>query len=157
MKTDSQSPMPSAPGARILIVAAPYYADVVGMMVRGAQVALEEGGAAADVIEVPGAFELPTAIALHAAAGAAYEGYIALGCVVRGETSHYDYVCGESARALMELGVTHGLAIGYGILTVNGIEQARERANPERRDKGREAARACLALVALKRSLDAGA
>jgi 6,7-dimethyl-8-ribityllumazine synthase len=80
-----------------------------------------------------------------------YDGFVGLGCVVRGETSHYDYVCGESARALMDLSVRDGLAIGYGILTVENIAQAQERAKPERGDKGGEATKAALAMILLKR------
>jgi 6,7-dimethyl-8-ribityllumazine synthase len=87
----------------------------------------------------------------HAARTSAYDGYVALGCVIRGETTHYDYVCGESARALMDLSTRDGLAVGYGILTVNTLAQAEERADPARGDKGGEATGACLALIALKR------
>ena len=100
---------------------------------------------------VPGAFEIPAAIAHAAREPAAYDGFVALGCVVRGETSHYDYVCGESARGLMDLSVREGLAIGYGILTVETLAQAEARADPARGDKGGEAARAALAMIALKR------
>jgi len=139
-----------APGARLLMVVAPYYRDITDQMQRGAEVAAAEGEATLDRIFVPGAFEIPGAIA-QAARRSPYEGYIALGCVVRGETSHYDYVCGESARGLMELSIREGLAIGYGILTVNTIDQAQVRADPKRGDKGGEATRAALAMIALKR------
>jgi 6,7-dimethyl-8-ribityllumazine synthase len=139
------------PGARVLIVAAYYYRDIVEQLVAGAKAAVEGAGATADVMEVPGAFELPTAISWRAKAGRPYDGYVALGCVIRGETSHYDHVCGESARALMDLGVRDGIAIGYGILTVENKEQAGVRANPATRDKGGEAARACLALLSIRR------
>jgi 6,7-dimethyl-8-ribityllumazine synthase len=136
-------------GARILLVAARYYADIVDQLILGARRAVEEGGAAVELIEVPGAFEAPGAIALAEKAGR-FDGYVALGCVIRGETSHYDYVCGESARGLMDLSLA-GVPVGYGILTVEDAAQAAERADPEGRDKGGEAARACLALLALKR------
>lgn len=139
------------PGAKILVVAARYYADVVDQLILGAQRAIEAAGAAAEVIEVPGAFEAPAAILAAHRSGASYDGYVALGCVIRGETSHYDYVCGESARGLMDLSVREGLAIGYGILTVDTMAQATERADPGRRDKGGEAARACLAIAALQK------
>jgi 6,7-dimethyl-8-ribityllumazine synthase len=99
---------------------------------------------------VPGAFEIPGAIA-HAARAALYDGFVALGCVVRGETSHYDYVCGESARGLMDLSIREGICIGYGILTVENIEQAQVRADITRGDKGGEATRAALAMIALAR------
>ena len=97
---------------------------------------------------VPGAFEIPGAIAL---AAGRYDGFIALGCVIRGETTHYDYVCGESARGLMDLSVHKKLAIGYGIVTVDTMEQAKARAFTDRGDKGGDAAHACLAMVALGR------
>jgi len=140
-----------APGARLLMVLAPYYRDIVDQLPRGAEAAAAEGDATLDRIVVPGAFEIPAAIAHASRQVPAYEGFVALGCVVRGETSHYDYVCGESARALMDLSVRDGLSIGYGILTVNTIAQAEERADPQRGDKGGEATRAALAMIALKR------
>jgi len=140
-----------APGARLLMVLAPYYRDIVDQLQRGAEAAAAEGDATLDRIVVPGAFEIPAAIAHASRQVPAYEGFVALGCVVRGETSHYDYVCGESARALMDLSVRDGLSIGYGILTVNTIAQAEERADPQRGDKGGEATRAALAMIALKR------
>jgi 6,7-dimethyl-8-ribityllumazine synthase len=149
----AKPPPQQVPGARIMIVAAYYYRDIVEQLVAGAQAAVAAAGASAEVIAVPGAFELPTAISWRAKAGRGYDGYVALGCVVRGETSHYDHVCNESARALMDLGVRDGIAIGYGILTVDNLAQAAVRADPSGRDKGGEAARACLALVAIRREL----
>lgn len=137
-------------GARLLLVVAPYYRDIADQLQRGAEAAAEEGEATFDRLFVPGAFEIPAAIA-HAARHSGYEGFVALGCVVRGETSHYDYVCGESARGLMDLSINEGLAIGYGILTVNTIAQAHARADPKRGDKGGEATRAALAMIAMKR------
>lgn len=150
MKGGEPSALIKAPGARLLMVSAPYYRDVVEEMQRGAERVADEAEALLDRVFVPGAFEIPAAIA-HAASGRAYDGYVALGCVIRGETSHYDYVCGESARGLMDLAVRDGLAIGYGILTVNTLAQAEARADMRRGDKGGEAARACLAMLALKR------
>jgi 6,7-dimethyl-8-ribityllumazine synthase len=146
-----------APGARLLMVVAPYYNDIADQLQRGAEAAAEEGEATLEHILVPGAFEIPAAIAHASRQVPAYEGFVALGCVVRGETSHYDYVCGESARALMDLSVREGLSIGYGILTVNTIAQAEARADPQRGDKGGEATRAALAMVALKRRFAEGA
>ena len=142
---------PKAAGARLLMVVAPYYSDIADQLQRGAEAAAAAGEATLDRIFVPGAFEIPAAIAHAARRIPAYEGFVALGCVVRGETSHYDYVCGESARALMDLSVREGLAIGYGILTVNTIAQAEERADPARGDKGGAATRAALTMIALKR------
>ncbi|MGE0828986.1 MAG: 6,7-dimethyl-8-ribityllumazine synthase [Hyphomonadaceae bacterium] len=153
METQSTAAPLSVPGARVLIVAAYYYRDIVEQLVVGARAAIEAAGGAADHIEVPGAFELPTAISWRAKAGRGYDGFVALGCVIRGETSHYDYVCGESARALMDLGVRDGIAIGYGILTVEDMAQAQARADVNGRNKGGEAARACLSLIALRRGI----
>ena len=151
MKTDTEkSPTPKLPDARLLLVISPYYREVADHVQRGAEAAAAEAEAVLDRVFVPGTFEIPAAIALAAKTNA-YDGYVALGCVVRGETSHYDYVCGESARALMNLSTDGGLAIGYGILTVNTLAQAIARADPARGDKGGEATRAALAMIALKR------
>ncbi|MBU6371538.1 MAG: 6,7-dimethyl-8-ribityllumazine synthase [Alphaproteobacteria bacterium] len=152
MRTDHKAPTPRVPGARIAIIAARYYTDVVDAMIEGARAAIAEAGGEAHVIEVPGAFETPAAIA-HLADR--YDGFVALGCVVRGETTHYDYVCGESARGLMDLSIRDKVAIGYGILTVETLAQAEVRADRARGDKGGEAARACLTIVALARALRA--
>ncbi len=139
-------------GARILIVESPYYTEIAAALVAGAEREIEKNGAKAERVAVPGAFEIPGAIALAASKkGKRYDGYVALGCVIRGETSHYDYVCGESARGLMDLAVQQKLAIGYGIVTVNTMEQAEARAFIDRGDKGGDAAHACLAMVALGR------
>lgn len=150
METQARFAVERADGARILIVAARYYKAVVDALVEGAGRAVAEAGATSEVVDIPGAFEAPAAIALAARAGR-YDGYIALGCVIRGETSHYDYVCGESARGLMELSIRQHLPIGYGILTVENEAQAIARADPASRDKGGEAARACLAILALSK------
>lgn len=135
-------------GARILIVESRYYAEIADALIAGAEREIAKNGALAERVVVPGAFEIPGAIAL---AADRYDGFVALGCVVRGETTHYDYVCGESARGLMDLAVRRKLAIGYGIVTVDTIEQARARAFTDRGDKGGDAAHACLAMVALGR------
>lgn len=150
MKTDyDRGPIPKLPGGRILIVAARYYPDVVDQMTARALEVIAEAGATGSLIEAPGAFEIPGVIAMAASMGE-HDGFVGLGCVVRGETSHYDYVCGESARGLMTLSTDHKLAIGYGILTVETIEQAKVRADPAHGDKGGEAARACLAMAVLR-------
>ncbi len=147
---------PAAPleGVRILIVESGYYEEIADTLLAGAQRALDAAAATYDVVTVPGALEIPQAvvIALDAARGAeAYDGVVALGCVIRGETSHYDIVAGESARALMEIGVTRGVPVGNGILTVDTAAQAHRRAALEAGDKGGVAAAAALALVRLKR------
>ena len=135
----------------ILLVEAPYYAHIAADLRRGAERALDLAGATHERVSVPGAFEIPAAIAAAARAAPDFDGFVALGCVIRGETTHYDHICAESARGLQDLAVRDGLAIGYGILTVENEAQALVRASPEGRDKGGEAVRACLALVALQR------
>src|SRR5712672_494205 len=143
-------------GVRVLIVESGYYEDIADMLLEGARRALDAAGAAYDVVTVPGALEVPQAIAiaLDGAFGAeAYHGVVALGCVIRGETSHYDIVAGESARALMDIGLSRATPVGNGILTVDKEEQAWARARPEGQDKGAGAALAALALVRLRRSL----
>ncbi|NQW10747.1 MAG: 6,7-dimethyl-8-ribityllumazine synthase [Alphaproteobacteria bacterium] len=140
---------------RILIVEARFYQNIADELATGAVARLEAAGAEVERVAVPGAFEVPAAIAMaHRAAqhgGAVYDGFVALGCVIRGETSHYDYVCGESARGLQELATRDGLAIGYGILTVENAEQAWARARVNgNKNKGRDAAEACLAMIDLK-------
>ncbi len=146
-------------GARILIVEARFYDDIADMLLTGARRALEKSGAAFDRVSVPGSLEIPPAIAIALDAatrrGEPYDGVVALGCVIRGETSHYDIVAGESARGLMDLALSHRLAVGNGILTVDTEEQAVARARPDKWDKGGGAARAALALVRLKRRLAA--
>jgi 6,7-dimethyl-8-ribityllumazine synthase len=135
-------------GARILIVESRYYPDIADALIAGAEREIAKNGAVAERTVVPGAFEIPGAIAL---AAGRYDGFVALGCVVRGETTHYDYVCGESARGLMDLTIQSKLAIGYGIVTVETMDQAKARAFTDRGDKGGDAAHACLAMVALSR------
>src|SRR4051812_36613461 len=132
--------------ARILIVEARFYAQLNDLLLEGARAALD--GHEVDVVTVPGALEAPGAIAL-AAEGSDYDAYVALGVVIRGETYHFEIVAGESARALMAL-TLDGLAIGNGILTVENEDQALARARPDDKDKGGEAAKAALAMLALK-------
>jgi 6,7-dimethyl-8-ribityllumazine synthase len=144
-------------GARMLVVEARYYDGIADELLAGAKRALEAAQVGYDVATVPGALEIPQAIviALDAATKrkAPYDGVVALGCVIRGETSHYDIVAGESARALMDIGVARGVPVGNGILTVDKEAQAWARARPDGEDKGAAAAKAALALVRLKRSL----
>ncbi len=145
------------PGARILVVAARFNAGIVGLLRAGALAAIERLGASATVIDVPGALEIAcaAAIALEAAerAGAPFEGLVALGCVIRGETYHFEIVANESSRALTDLSVARRLPLGNGILTVENDEQAIVRADPKQGDKGADAALAALSLIRLKRSL----
>jgi 6,7-dimethyl-8-ribityllumazine synthase len=140
---------------KLLIVLADFYADISAMQLAGASDYLNERKIAFDVVTVPGALEIPPAIAF-AAQAVIYDGYIALGCVIRGETTHYDTVCNDSSRGLMELGIQHYLPIGNGILTVENREQALVRADKTQKNKGAGAAEACVRLVELQqRWLDA--
>jgi 6,7-dimethyl-8-ribityllumazine synthase len=143
---------------RILIVESRFYEDLSDELLAGAKDALEAHGVDYDVVTVPGAFELPAAIAMaedaaHRPTGIKYDGYVALGVVIRGETTHYDYVCNESARGLMELSYTQRLAIGYGVLTVEDEDQAWARARRSEGDKGGTVAKVCLTMIGLRKSL----
>ncbi|MFZ5750830.1 MAG: 6,7-dimethyl-8-ribityllumazine synthase [Pseudomonadota bacterium] len=134
---------------RLLIVVAPYYKDIADSLVAGARAVAAKAGASVDLVEVPGALEIPTAIGM-AGRMADYDGFVALGCVIRGETTHYDTVCNDSSRGLTLLGL-QGYCIGNGILTVETYDQAAVRADPAGQDKGGGAAAAALHLVALSR------
>lgn len=136
---------------RVLIVVAPYHRKVADALLKGARATLERVGAEHETVEVPGALEVPVAVRIAARQGD-YDGFVALGCVIRGETTHYDTVCNDSSRALMLLGL-EGACIGNGILTVENEGQARVRADPEGQDKGGGAAAAALHLVALTRRM----
>jgi 6,7-dimethyl-8-ribityllumazine synthase len=134
---------------KLLIVVAPYYKDIADNLIAGARATAAKCGAEVDLVEVPGALEVPTAVAM-AERMAKYDGYVALGCIIRGETTHYDTVCNDSSRALSLLGL-QGACIGNGILTVENITQAEVRADPNGQDKGGGAAAAALHLIALAR------
>jgi 6,7-dimethyl-8-ribityllumazine synthase len=143
--------------SKILIVEARFYAHISDALLEGATTAIEKAGAHFERISVPGALEIPTAIALAARGGEhggqSFDGFVALGCVIRGETYHFEIVASESARGLVDLGIQHGLCIGNGILTVESEKQALVRAAMEEGDKGGDAARACLALVSVRNRL----
>lgn len=134
--------------ANVLIVEARFYEHLNDMLVAGARAAIEAAGHKAEVITVPGALEIPGAVALAADSGR-YDAFVAIGVVIRGETYHFEIVAGESARGLMALSMD-GVAIGNGILTVENEAQALVRADPAQKDKGGEAAKAALAMLALK-------
>ncbi|MBL8773688.1 MAG: 6,7-dimethyl-8-ribityllumazine synthase [Phenylobacterium sp.] len=145
----------------LLIVEARFYDDLADALLEGATQALSAFGAEYDVVTVPGALEIPGAIALaeeasHRPTGKHYDGYVALGCVIRGETYHFEIVSNESARGIMELTVGKRLCIGNGILTTEDDEQAWARARISEGDKGGGAARAALSMIALKRQLTGG-
>jgi 6,7-dimethyl-8-ribityllumazine synthase len=146
-----------AKGARILIVEARYYDDIADALLAGAMKVLEEARAEIDRIGVPGSLEIPAAIAIALDAAQRkrrpYDGVVALGCVIRGDTIHFEIVSHESARSLMDLSIARALPIGNGIVTVNTEAQALARARMEEQDKGGDAARAALALIDLKRRL----
>jgi 6,7-dimethyl-8-ribityllumazine synthase len=147
-------------GVRILVVEARFYEDIADALLAGATRALEHAGVAFERVSVPGSLEIAPAIAIAinaaANAGRPYDGVVALGCVIRGETLHFEIVSEQSARALLDLSVARGLPIGNGILTVDTDAQAWARARLEQADKGGDAARAALSLVRLKRRLGAG-
>jgi 6,7-dimethyl-8-ribityllumazine synthase len=146
-------------GARILVVEARFYDDIADALLAGATRVLEEAKVSFDRISVPGSLEIPGAIALALEAaerrGQPYDGVVALGCVIRGDTIHFEIVSIESARALIDLSVARALPLGNGIVTVNTEAQAWARARPEEGDKGGDAARAALTMVRLKRTLGA--
>jgi 6,7-dimethyl-8-ribityllumazine synthase len=141
-------------GVRVLIVEARYYDDIADALLAGARKALKQAGAEVDVISVPGSLEIPSAIAIaiEAARGRRqrYDGAVALGCVIRGETIHFEIVSQQSARGLIELGIAQAFPIGNGIITVDTEAQAWARARIEEQDKGGDAARAALALIGVK-------
>jgi 6,7-dimethyl-8-ribityllumazine synthase len=134
---------------RLLIVVAPFYRDIAQAQVAGATAVIAAAGGSSEVVEVPGALEVPTAIRLASGSGR-YDGFVALGCVIRGETTHYDTVCNDSSRALTLLGLD-GVCIGNGILTVETHAQAVIRAAVDGQNKGGGAAEAALHLIALAR------
>jgi len=144
-------------GARILLVEARYYDDIADLLLAGAMKELQSAGAAVEQISVPGSLEVPIAIALALEVAAKkrrpYDGVVALGCVIRGDTIHFEIVSNESARGLMDLAITRNVPIGNGIITVDTEVQALGRARMEEQDKGGDAARAALALVRLERRL----
>ncbi len=154
----SASPLP---GVRILIVEGRFYDHINDELVAGATEAVVAVGGSVEVITMPGALEIPVAIAIALDGAAAknkpFHGAVALGCVIRGETYHFDIVAGESSRALMDMAVARKLALGNGILTVENEAQAVMRANRHEMNKGGDAARACLALVRLKQHIEASA
>ena len=149
-------------GQHFLIVEARFYTEIADAMAAGAAQVLDNAGVTYDRIEVPGALEIPAAIAMAAqqqaedGKGRRYDGFVALGCIIRGETYHFEVVSNESARGIMDLSIRHCLAVGNGILTVENEEQAWVRADPMRKDKGGDAARAALAMAAHARNFGTG-
>jgi 6,7-dimethyl-8-ribityllumazine synthase len=147
---------PDAGGKKFAIIAATFYADLAAWMEDGARRALRDCGVADDAIElfrVPGCFELPVAARRLIRAGD-YDGIVALGVVVRGETPHFDYVAGECARGIMDVQISSGVPIGFGVLTTDTLAQAEERADPERGDKGYDAAIAAATVATIEPKVD---
>jgi 6,7-dimethyl-8-ribityllumazine synthase len=141
------------PERRFALVVGRFYEDLAARLVAGATAVLEEGGGAVDVYDVPGAFELPLA-AKYAAESGRYDAVIALGAVIRGETDHYDYVCGEAARGIQQVQLATGVPVGFGVLTVDSLEQALARVQGgDKRDTGAHAAEAVLATLAIREQL----
>jgi 6,7-dimethyl-8-ribityllumazine synthase len=156
----ADAPMPAAPrvpGAspHLLVVRAPYYREVVEGMTRGALRILQEAGATHETLDVAGSFELPQAIRIALRGNRHFDGYIALGCIVRGGTDHYDYICRETMAGLMNVALAHGIALGSGVLTVHSIEQAVARSGEDGHNKGAETAAAALLQIAAARVLGA--
>jgi 6,7-dimethyl-8-ribityllumazine synthase len=137
---------------KVLIVEARFYNDLADLLLAGAKAELNQHGATYDVLTVPGALEIPAAVMF--ARGAGYDGFVALGCVIRGETTHYDVVAGESNRALMDMTVNSGICLGNGILTVENESQALDRADPARQNKGGGAARAALEMILIRQKFN---
>lgn len=141
----------------ILVVEARFYEDIADALYQGTIAELDAAGVTHERVSVPGVFEIPAVIRMAVrsmdffAGRRRFDGYVTLGCVIRGETTHYDYVCGESARKLQDLACEHTLALGYGILTCETMEQAWVRAAVDQKNKGRDAAQACLAMLGVKR------
>lgn len=136
----------------ILILEARYYSEISDLLAQGAIAELEKWGASYERVEVAGAFELPGGIRMAIATGK-FDGYLALGCVIRGETSHYDFICAEVARGIGELAMRHMAPVGFGVLTCENHQQALVRADPAQKNKGREAAIACIKMVELAQTL----
>lgn len=146
----------------VLVVEGRFYGNIADQLATGALDILDDSGVTHQRLAVPGAFEVPAAIRFAirsmetGSASVQYGGFIALGCVIRGETSHYDYVCSETCRALMDLTMVHGIALGFGILTCDTQEQAMARAATDQGNKGADVARACLRMMEVKRDLHLG-
>ncbi len=154
------APLPSAPriagpAPHLLLVRAPYYRAVVDGMAEGATNILREAGASWETLDVSGAFELPQAIRIALRGATRFDGFVALGCVVRGETDHYEFLCREAMAGLMTVALTYGLALGSGLLTVHTLAQAEARSGPDGHNKGAEAAVAALLQIGVARRLGA--
>ncbi len=156
----ADAPLPAAPQVpgpppRLLLVRAPYYREVVDGMTRGAARILGAAGATHESLDVAGAFELAQAIRIVLRGAEKFDGFVALGCIVRGETDHYDHICRESMAGLMHVALQYGIALGTGLLTVHDIGQATARSRDDGHNKGAEAAAAALTQITVMRGLGA--
>jgi 6,7-dimethyl-8-ribityllumazine synthase len=156
----ADAPLPTAPSVMgpppaMLVIRAPYYREVIDGMTEGAQRILAEAGATHTVLDVAGAFELAQTVRIALRGTQKFDGYIALGCVVRGETDHYDFICAASMNGLMDVALQYGIALGTGLLTVDMLSQAVARSGPDGHNKGAEAAVAALRQVDAARRLGA--
>ena len=140
---------------KILVIEARFYDKISDALLEGALDVLQKAKVEITKVTVPGALEIPHVISMAEAANSGFDGYVALGCVIRGETTHYDYVCQESARAIMDLAVNQQLAIGNGIITVENENQAWARASKDKKDKGGFAANATLKMIKIRSELSA--
>lgn len=138
---------------KILIITAGFYKDYEKMLLEGAIFELEKAGVKHKTLEVPGCFEIPAALSM-AIKSKKYDGFVALGCVIRGETTHYDYVCNECARGINQLAIDENVAVGFGIITAENDKQALVRADSKQKNVGGRAAQACLAMIEIKEKLD---
>ncbi len=156
----ADAPLPAAPRVdgpppNLLVIRAPYYRAVIDGMTAGAVRILAEAGARHEILDVAGAFELPQAIRIALLGPRQWDGFVALGCIVRGGTDHYDYICRETMAGLMSVALQFGIALGSGVLTVHSIEQAVARSGADGHNKGAEAAAAALLQIAAARHLGA--
>lgn len=145
---ETEPPAIAGPPPHLLVVRAPYYRDVVEALTAGAERVLRASHATFETLDIAGAFELPQAIRLALRGPTHFDGFVALGCVVRGETDHYEHICRATMSGLMQVALQFGLALGTGLLTVDRLEQALARARPDGPNKGAEAARAALLQIA---------
>ncbi len=155
---DAELPVaPDLPGAppRILLIRAPYYRDVVEGMTKATQAILQEVAAEVQSIDVAGAFELPQALRIALRGKKRFDGFVVLGCVVRGETDHYEFICNTAMDGLMQVAVQYGICLGTALLTVDTVAQAQARSRETGANKGAEAAVACLKQIAIARVLEA--
>lgn len=150
MRTDKKSQAPEKIGGNALIIEARFYNEIADGLYEGASRVLAAAGMKIDRIDVPGALEIPAALQF-AALAKKYDAFVVTGCVIRGETYHFEIVCNESTRGIADMVLAHNLALGNAVLTVENIEQASERADPERLDKGGDAARAAVKMLSLKK------